>query len=92
MNIVSTCDLYEASFYYSNSCVLEKIETFQMGKKYICEMFFKGEEIYTLRDTCLKGDAMVNLSTFRTAYSKLLQETYFAKKEFQKELKEGKNE
>lgn len=92
MNTVSTCDLYEASYYLSNLCILERVKTINVGKKLVCEMFFKGEGIYDLRDTCLKGNATVNLSTFRTAYSKLLQETYFAKKDFQKSLKEGKHE
>lgn len=82
INEVSTCDLYEASFYYSNQCVLEKIEVLQVGKKPICEMFFKGEGIYDLRDQCLKGKAYINLTTFRTAYTKIRQETYYAKKEF----------
>lgn len=63
-----------------------------MGKKLICEMFFKGDGIYDLRDTCLRGDAMVNLSTFRTAYSTLLNKTYFAKKEFQMNQKSGRNQ
>ncbi len=91
MNIVSTCDLYEASFYYSNQCVLEKIEILQVGKKLVCELFFKGKGIYDLRDNCLRGNADVNLSTFRSAYTKILQETYYAKKEFHLNLKGASN-
>jgi len=90
-NIVSTCDLYEASYYLSNQCTLEKVETFSVGKKLTCELFFKGEGIYNLREVYLKGRAETNLSTFRTAYSSLLNKTYYSKKEFQKNLKEGLN-
>lgn len=88
-NIVSTCDLYEASYYYSNKCKLEKVEVISIGKKLICEFFFKGEGIYKLRDTCLKGNALINLSQFKSAYSQVLQEAYFAKKAY---IKEGIND
>ena len=89
MNIVSTCDLYEASYYLINQCSLEGVETLLFGKKLTCKMFFKGTYIYDLRETYLKGDSNVNLTNFREAYSKLLQTTYFAKKEHNKNLKSG---
>lgn len=90
--IVSTCDLYEACFYYTNICVLEKVEVFQVGKKMFCELSFQGEEIYQLRDTYLRGNAEVNLTTLKTAYSKLLQETYHAKKHFYNKLKSSRDQ
>jgi hypothetical protein len=89
MNIVSTCDLYEASYYLINQCTLEGVETLQLGKKPTCKLFFKGENIYELRDIFLSGDSIASLTNFKEAYSKLLQVTYFAKKEHNKKLKEG---
>lgn len=89
MNIVSTCDLYEASYYLINQCILEGVETLQLGKKPTCKLTFKGEDIYELRETYLTGDSVVSLTNFREAYSKLLQTTYFAKKEHSKRLKSG---
>jgi len=91
MNIVSTCDLYEASYYFVNQCILEGVETLQLGKKLTCKMTFKGTGIYNLREVFLSGDSNVNLTNFREAYSKLLQTTYFAKKEHNRNLKEGLN-
>ena len=92
MNIVSTCDLYEASYYLINQCILDGVETLQLGKKLTCKLFFKGESIYDLRETYLTGDSVVSLTNFKEAYSKLLQTTYFAKKEHNKKLKGGFHE
>ncbi len=50
-------------------------------------MTFKGVGIYDLRESYLTGDSTVSLTNFREAYSKLLQTTYFAKKEHNKKLK-----
>lgn len=88
MNIVSTSDLYEACYYLINGCTLEGVETLQVGSKTVCQLSFKGTTIYNLRDIYLRGDSIVNLTNFRTAYSRLLQSTYFAKKEHSKKLKE----
>ncbi len=87
MNIVSTSDLYEACYYLINQCTLKGVETLQVGSKTVCQLSFHGQEIYTLREIYLRGDSTVNLTNFRTAYSKLLQSTYFAKKEHSKKLK-----
>ncbi len=87
MNIVSTCDLYEASYYLINQCLLEGVETLPLGKKLTCKLTFKGIDIYDLRESYLTGDSTVSLTNFREAYSKLLQTTYFAKKEHNKKLK-----
>ncbi len=92
MNIVSTCDLYEASYYLINQCLLEGVETLQLGSKLTCKLTLKGERIYDLRETYLTGESNVSLTNFREAYSKLLQTTYFAKKEHSKRLKGGKSE
>jgi len=87
MNIVSTSDLYEASYYLINGCTLEGVETLQLGSKTVCQMSFKGQEIYNLREVYLRGESTVNLTSFRTAYSKLLQTTYFVKKEHSKKIR-----
>ena len=55
----------------------------------VCQLSFQGKDIYDLRDEYLRGDSIVNLTNFRTAYSKLLQTTYFAKKEHSKKFKSG---
>ena len=89
MNIVSTSDLYEACYYLINQCLLEGVETLQIGSKTVCQMSFQGQDIYALREVYLRGDSTVNLTNFRTAYSKLLQTTYFAKKEHSKKFKGG---
>ncbi len=89
MNIVSTSDLYESCYYLINGCTLEGVETLQVGSKTVCQLSFQGKDIYDLRDEYLRGDSIVNLTNFRTAYSKLLQTTYFAKKEHSKKFKSG---
>lgn len=71
--------------------MLEGVETLQFGKKLTCKMTFKGSDIYDLRETYLSGDSTVSLTNFREAYSKLLQTTYFAKKEHNSKLKSGRN-
>lgn len=90
-NIITTCDIYEACFYYVNTCILEKIEVLQVGKEIICELFFEGKNVYQLRDICLKGNAEVNLTSFKLAYFKLSQEVCYAEKNFCNQLNEVKN-
>ncbi|MGL1894355.1 MAG: hypothetical protein OCD02_22175 [Spirochaetaceae bacterium] len=87
-NIITTCDIYEACFYYINTCILEKIEVLQIGKVTICELFFEGKNVYQLRDICLKGNAEVNLNSLKVAYLKLSEEVLYAKKCFNNRLKE----
>lgn len=89
-NIITTCDICEACFYYINTCILEKIEVLQLGKEIICEFFFEGDTVYRLRDICLRGNAEVNLNSFKLAYTKLLQEVYYAENNYSNRLNEIK--
>lgn len=85
---VSTCDLYEGTYYLLNGCELEAIEGLRVNGKLTCRMNFTGENLTQLQLSYLQGQAGANLFEFRRTYSQLSALVLKAKKKFRNQLKQ----
>ena len=85
---VSTCDLYEGTYYLLNGCELEAIEGLRVNGKLTCRMNFTGEKLTQLQLSYLQGQAGANLFEFRRTYSQLSALVLKAKKKFRNQLKQ----
>jgi len=85
---VSTCDLYEGTYYLLNGCELEAIEGLRVNSKLTCRMNFTGENLTRLQLSYLQGQAGANLFEFRRTYSQLSSLVLKAKKKFRNQLKQ----
>lgn len=85
---ISTCDLYEGSFYLLGGCELEAIEGFKVDGAITCRLTFSGDNLNTLQITYLQGEAQAKLFEFRRTYSQLSSLVMKAKKKFRNQLKQ----
>ena len=85
---VSTCDLYEGTYYLLNGCELEAIEGLKVNGAITCRLTFSGDELNRLQLSYLQGQAGANLFEFRRAYSQLSSLVLKAKKKFRNQLKQ----
>ena len=85
---VSTCDLYEGTYYLLNGCELEAIEGLKVNGAITCRLTFSGDELNRLQLSYLQGQAGANLFEFRRAYSQLSSLVQKAKKKFRNQLKQ----
>jgi len=85
---ISTCDLYEGSYYLLGGCELEAIEGVKVNGAITCRLAFSGENLNTLQLTYLQGQASANLFQFRRTYSQLSALLQKAKKKFKNQLKQ----
>ena len=85
---VSTCDLYEGTYYLLNGCELEAIEGLKVNGAITCRLTFSGDELNRLQLSYLQGQADANLFEFRRAYSQLSSLVLKAKKKFRNQLKQ----
>jgi len=81
-NYAKTTDLYEATFYYLNSCTLVEITGERVNGKITCELTFSKPNVSQLQLTYLQGKATVNIFNFRRAYGQIAAWVAKAKKEF----------
>lgn len=70
-DVVATCDFYEACYYLSCQFSIETVNAFRVNKKIKCEFHFAGEDLYSFRNLFMKGEAVVNLVTFRSSHHTL---------------------
>ncbi len=85
---VSTCDLYEGTYYLLNGCELEAIEGLKVNGAITCRLTLSGDELNRLQLSYLQGQAGANLFEFRRAYSQLSSLVLKAKKKFRNQLKQ----
>ena len=85
---VTTCDLYEGSYYLLNGCELEAIEGLKVNGSVTCRLTLSGVNLNTLQLTYLQGQAEANLFGFRRTYGQLSALVQKAKKKFQNQLKQ----
>ncbi len=85
---VTTCDLYEGSYYLLNGCELEAIEGLKVNGSVTCRLTLSAVNLNTLQLTYLQGQAEANLFRFRRTYGQLSALVQKAKKKFKNELKQ----
>lgn len=85
---VTTCDLYEGSYYLLNGCELEAIEGLKVNGSVTCRLTLSGVSLNTLQLTYLQGQAEANLFRFRRTYGQLSALVQKAKKKFKNQLKQ----
>ncbi|MBA7698279.1 hypothetical protein ES703_106956 [subsurface metagenome] len=85
---ISTCDLYEGSYYLIGGCELEAIEGVKVNGAITCRLTFSGDNLNKLQLTYLQGQASANLFQFRRTYSQLSALVQKAKKKFKNQLKQ----
>lgn len=88
MQKISTCDLYEATYFVMNGCKIETIEGLQVNGKVACKLTFRGENLPTLQIQYLNGEATVNLLQFRRAYGQLNAWVSTSRRKFKNQLKQ----
>ena len=86
---VSTCDLYEGSYYLLRGCELQSVEALRLDGELRCRMSFEGQELPALQVTYLQGQAAANLFAFRRAYSQLSSIVLRAKRKAREERRGG---
>ena len=85
---VTTCDLYEGSYYLLSGCELEAIEGIKVNGSVTCRLTLSGVNLNTLQLTYLQGQAEANLFRFRRTYGQLSALVQKAKKKFKNQLKQ----
>ncbi len=85
---VSTCDLYEGTYYLLNGCELEAIDGLKVNGNLTCRLTFSGDNLNSLQLAYLQGKAHSNLFQFRRAYGQLNALVLKAKKKFRNQLKQ----
>ncbi len=85
---VTTCDLYEGSYYLLNGCELEAIEGLKVNGSVTCRLTLSAVNLNTLQLTYLQGQAEANLFRFRRTYGQLSALVQKAKKKFKNQLKQ----
>ena len=84
--VVTTCDLYEGTFYLLGGCELEAIEGLKLNGSITCRLSFSGHNLEMLQLTYLQGSAEANLFRFRRTYTHLTSLVQKAKKKAKNEL------
>ena len=90
MKTVSTTDLYESTFYLCEGCSIETIEGVPVNGNISCKLVLSGPNIEALQVLYFKGEAKVDLFTFRRAYAQVNSYVHNAKKKLRKELTQQK--
>jgi hypothetical protein len=84
MEKVSVTDLYEACYLLLNGAELETVRCIPAGKNINCELVLCGGSLTDLMDDYYQKNAMVNLFSFRSVYSRVSSHIHNAKRSFKK--------
>ncbi len=87
--MVSTNDLYEATYYLMNGCELVSLDGMRVNGKVTCRMNLEGGELARLQLLYLQGEAHVNLIDFRRAFGHVYNIAHKEKTRCKKVLKNG---
>jgi hypothetical protein len=84
MEKVSITDLYEACYLLLNGAELDTIRCIPAGKNINCELVLSGEMLTSIMDEYYQKNAVVNLFSFRSVYSRVSSHIHNAKRSFKK--------
>ena len=86
VDIITTTDLYESTYYLLTGCELEAIEGVRVNGKITCRLSFRSPKIPHLQMEYFQGRAAVNLFQFRRAYGQVNALVRSAKKKAKAQL------
>jgi len=85
LNIVEVTDLYEAAYLISEGCRIEGVRCIPLSMSMGCSFTVSGEGIGGKREAFQEKRAVVNLYTFRSAYTQVNGYLVEAKKAYERE-------
>lgn len=83
METAEVTDLYQASYYLVSGCEILKVECIQAGTGTSCRIIVRGHELARLAAAWFDRTAVVNLWTFRNAYSEINSHVQQAKRSYE---------
>jgi len=86
---VITTDLYEGAYYLCRGAQLANVAGKKWNGKIACELTFSSPQMAELQISFFKGEALVNLLTFRRMFGQVHALTYKEKRRCQNILKNG---
>jgi len=84
MERVSVTDLYQASYFLLSGAQLESIQCIPAGRDVLCHLVFEGSGLTELQNDYFSKSAVVNLFSFRSAYSQVSSYVASAKRTYKK--------
>lgn len=92
MERAEVTDLYQASYYLLSGCEITGVECIKAGNGTSCRIYLQGANLVSLAEDWFGREAVVNLWTFRNAYTEINSHVQQAKRSFELSLrfKEGK--
>ena len=83
METAEVSDLYQATFYLLSGCEVLGVECIPGGKGTICKIAVRGPSLDRLESAWFDKSAVVNLWSFRTAYTEVNAHVQQAKRSFE---------
>lgn len=83
METVEVTDLYQASWYLISGCEIIGVECIRAGNGTSCRIVVQGQKLPELSQQWFDRTALVNLWTFRNAYSEINSHVQQAKRSFE---------
>lgn len=83
METVEVTDLYQASWYLVSGCEILGVQCIPAGSGTSCRIQVRGANLAELSDTWFEREAVVNLWTFRNAYSEINSHVQQAKRSYE---------
>ena len=92
MESVEVTDLYQASYYLLSGCEITGVECRQAGTGSSCRLTVQGPNLAELASAWFERQAVVNLWTFRNAYTEINSHVQQAKRSFELSLRYRRDE
>ncbi len=83
METVEITDLYQASYYLLSGCEILGVECLKTGNTTNCRIHVRGADLAKLAEDWFNKQAVVNLWTFRNAYTEINSHVQQAKRSFE---------
>ncbi len=83
METVEVTDLYQASWYLLSGCEILGVECIKAGNGTSCRILVQGQNLAELANAWFEREAVVNLWTFRNAYSEINSHVQQAKRSYE---------
>jgi hypothetical protein len=90
MENVEVTDLYEAAYLVTEGCRIEGVRCIPLSSSVGCCLTVSGLSLSLKRETFHKKEAVVNLSSFRNAYTQVNGLMHEAKKAWEKEKRRNR--
>jgi len=82
MESVEVTDLYQACYYLLSGCKVTGLECIPAGTGVSCRISFQGKNLSRIEEAWYSKTAVVNLWSFRTAYTELSGHVQNAKRSY----------